>query len=133
MTRSFQDTERSSSNFNRPSGNFLGGGGGGSIRDCLIDRNDVPRLIGKGGGTIKQIQQEKGVQINISKDRPNAWVELTISGANDRVIDDAFHYIKNTIGSIQDKNGAAQSSHEHHAQPSFETSTRCTFAEHRSL
>lgn len=64
----------------------------------------MPRLIGKGGETIKRIQRENDVQIQISKDRQSRWIEVTISGSTEKVIENAFNHIKNTINSITPKN-----------------------------
>ena len=73
-------------------------------RGYLINNNNVPRLIGKGGGTIKQIQREYDVQIKVSNDRQNQWVDLTISGSNDEAIQNAFNHIENIVGAIKEKN-----------------------------
>lgn len=104
--RSFQDSTRSVNNFNRNNG---GSNSQDRIsRDYLIDSNDVPRLIGKGGVTIKQIQRDNDVQIKVSNDRQNQWVDLMISGSNDQV-NNTFNQIKNMIGSIKEKNESFQS------------------------
>ncbi len=65
-------------------------------------------MIGKAGGTIKQIQRENEVQIKICNDRQSQWVDLTISGSNDQVIDNALNHIKTIIGSIKEKNESFQ-------------------------
>jgi predicted PilT family ATPase len=101
--RSFQDSTRSLNNSNFSSGNKR------VSRDYVIDANDVPRLIGKGGGTIKQIQKENDVQIKVSNDRQSQWVDLIISGSNDQMINNAFNHIKNLIGIIKEKNESFQS------------------------
>jgi hypothetical protein len=105
-SRSFQDSTRSvnNSHFNNESNS-----GKRISREYLIDHNDVSRLIGKGGGTIKQIQRENNVQIKVSNDRQTQWVDLIISGSNDQVITNAFNHIKNIIGNIREKNESSQS------------------------
>jgi len=91
--------------------NFGNGNNSGNrvSRDYLIDHNDVPRLIGKAGATIKQIQRENDVQIKVSNDRQNQWVDLMISGSNDQVINNAFNHIKSITGNIKEKNESSQS------------------------
>jgi hypothetical protein len=66
-------------------------------------------LIGKGGGTIKQVQRENDVQIKVSNDRHGQWVDLMISGSNDQVINNAFNHIKTIIGTIKEKDELSQS------------------------
>jgi hypothetical protein len=100
-SRSFQDSTRSSNNSNFSNGNDLGTR---ISRDYLIDHNDVPRLIGKGGVNIKQIQRDNAVQIKVSNDRQSQWVDLIISGSNDQDINHTFNHIKNMIGNIKEKN-----------------------------
>jgi polyribonucleotide nucleotidyltransferase len=91
--------------------NFGNGSNSGNriSRDYLIDHNDVPRLIGKAGATIKQIQRENDVQIKVSNDRQSQWVDLMISGSNDQVINNAFNHIKSITGNIKEKNESSQS------------------------
>ncbi|CAF1252655.1 unnamed protein product [Adineta steineri] len=76
----------------------------GISRDYVIDTNDVSRVIGKGGATIKQIQKDNDVQIKICNDRQSQWVDVTISGSNDQAINNGFNHIKTIIGSIKEKN-----------------------------
>lgn len=99
-TRTFQDQTRSFGSFNR---NNEGYANEGNSRDYLIDSNDVPRLIGKGGATIKQLQRDNNTQIKVSNDRQNQWVDLVISGANDQAIDNTLNQIKQFRVSITDK------------------------------
>ncbi|CAF0728009.1 unnamed protein product [Rotaria sp. Silwood1] len=105
-SRSSQDFQRPLNKFNRNNNINLGQR---VSYDYLINSNDVPRLIGKGGETIKQIQRENDVQIKVSNDRQNQWVDLIISGSNDQVIKNAFNRIKNLVGTIKEKNESFQS------------------------
>jgi hypothetical protein len=104
--RSFQDSSRPLNNSNRSNGNYSEKA---VSRDYLIDTNDVPRLIGKGGGSIKQLQRDNDVQIKVSNDRESQWVDVMISGSNDQAVNNAFNQIKNLTGSIQEKNESGQS------------------------
>ncbi|CAF1010228.1 unnamed protein product [Rotaria sordida] len=96
-----QDLTHSLNKFNRNTNSNLGQR---ISHDYLINSNDVSRLIGKGGETIKQIQRENNVQIKISNERQSQWVDLIISGSNDQIIKNAFDHIKNIIGTIKEKN-----------------------------
>ncbi|CAF3871017.1 unnamed protein product [Rotaria sp. Silwood2] len=105
LTRPLNKFNRNNNNNNNNNNNF----GQRVSYDYLINTNDVPRLIGKGGETIKQIQRENDVQIKVSNDRQNQWVDLIISGSNDQVIKNAFNHIKNIVGTIKEKNEYFQS------------------------
>lgn len=65
--------------------------------DYLIKLIDVSRLIGKGGGNIKEIQNAQNAHISISKDRDNEWVDLTISGFNQQAIDNTVAMIQRSV------------------------------------
>lgn len=103
---SFQDSTCSSNNFYFNNGSNTGKG---ASRDYLIDHNEVPRLIGKGGLTIKQIQRDNDVQIKVANDRESQWIDLTISGSNDQAINNAFNHIQTVIRNIKEKNESSQS------------------------
>lgn len=45
-----------------------GGGGGGSKEVMQIDSSFVGRIIGKGGSRIRELQDETGCRINVSRD-----------------------------------------------------------------
>ncbi|UJR25523.1 hypothetical protein I4U23_006869 [Adineta vaga] len=122
--RSFQEQSRSFNNFNSNNENYSDK----SIsRDYVINSTDVPRLIGKGGGTIKQLQRDNNVQIKVSNDRQSQWVDLMINGGNEQVINNTFDQIKNLIGSIRDKNESFQtkSSFKSDFDTSSENSNGC--------
>jgi hypothetical protein len=90
-------------------------------REYLIDNNDVPRLIGKAGGTIKQIQRDNDVYLKIANDRNSQWVDLLISGSNNQVINNAVNQIENIIGPIKEKNGLDQSNTDNQSNSFFKT------------
>ena len=75
----------------------------GVSRDYLVHRTDVPRLIGKGGATIKQIQRDQNVQIQISNDREQEWVDVKISGSDEQMIEQTLNYILQNIGNLKEK------------------------------
>lgn len=54
------------------------------------------------------MQRDNDVQIKVSNDRQSQWVDLTISGSNDQVIDNTFNHIKNLTGSVKEKNESIQ-------------------------
>ncbi|CAF0936895.1 unnamed protein product [Adineta ricciae] len=120
--RAFQDQTRSFSNFDRNNGGYAHEG---NSQDYLIDSNDVPRLIGKGGATIKQLQRDNNAQIKVSNDRQSQWVDLVISGANDQIINNTFNQIKQLRVSIKDKSESFSS------KPSFSSgfTTNNTFSQ----
>lgn len=47
------------------------GGGGGSGLEMEILNRTVPRIIGRGGSKIKELEEESGARIKIHKDRDN--------------------------------------------------------------
>jgi hypothetical protein len=104
--RSFQDSTRPFANSNFSSGN---NSGKGISQNYLINHNDVPRLIGKGGEVIKQIQRDYDVRMKIDNNRQNEWVDLFISGSNDQAINNAMDYIRKIIGSVKEKDDVSQS------------------------
>ena len=105
--RVFQESTRSSSNFNRCSDDHLGQG---LSRDYVVKSSDVPRLIGKAGATIKDLQRENNVQIQVSNDRESLWVPVTIRGSNDQVIDQTFRQIQSRVVDIKDRETLSQPS-----------------------
>ena len=102
---SFQDSPGPLNNSNYSSGSYSEKR---ITRDYLVDFNDVPRLIGKGGGNIKQIQKDNDVQIKVSNDRHKQWIDLTIIGSNEQAINNTFIHIKNLIGNIKEKHESNQ-------------------------
>lgn len=57
------------------------GGGGGKLTSVLTVPNDlIGRVIGKGGQSIKQIQEQSGAHVDIPKDTGVPNREITISG-----------------------------------------------------
>lgn len=72
-------------------------------RTYLIHGSEVSRLIGRGGLSIKQIQRDFNININIPRDRSDQWIDFTITGANDQVVNDAFHHIQNLVGKVKEK------------------------------
>ncbi len=111
--RSFQDSTRPFINSNFNSGN--NSGRRTSSQNYLINHNDVPRLIGKGGEVIKQIQRDYDVRMQVANDRQNEWVDLFISGSNEQTVNNAMNYIRKIIGSIKEKDEVSQS------KPFFQT------------
>lgn len=77
-------------------------------REFLIHRNDVPRVIGKSGTTIQQIQRDQNVQIYISNDRESEWIEMRISATNDYSIDQSFRQILRHTSNIKEKSTFSQ-------------------------
>lgn len=65
-------------------------------------------MIGKGGLTIKQIQRDNDVQIKISQDQKNEWVDVIITGSDEQAIMNTFNHIQNIIGNIKEKNPSFQ-------------------------
>lgn len=59
-----------------------GGGGGGGVFEMLVPGHKVGLIIGKGGETIKQLQERSGAKIIIIQDSPEAAHEkpLRITG-----------------------------------------------------
>ncbi|KAL8597743.1 hypothetical protein ACOMHN_001702 [Nucella lapillus] len=53
-------------------GNGYGGGSGGGSKEVMtIDSSFVGRIIGKGGSRIRELQDETGCRINVSRDGGN--------------------------------------------------------------
>ena len=75
-----------------------------------MHRNDVPRVIGRGGATIQQIQRDQNVQIRFSNDRQAEWIDMTMSGANEQLIDRAWNEIRRYTSNIKDKTSFDQRS-----------------------
>ncbi|CAM2702774.1 unnamed protein product [Rotaria socialis] len=111
-TRSFPDVTRSLNQLNRSNNSNFGAR---ISQDYVIHTNDVPRLIGKGGETIKQIQREYDVQIKVSNARENQWADVIISGSNGQTIRNAYDHITHHIGTMKEKNEFSQS------KPLFDT------------
>lgn len=106
-SRTFQDSTRSFSN------STSNGGGRRVTRSYVIHQNDVPRFIGKGGATIKQIQSDFNVNIKVMNDRPNQWIDFTIAGTNDQAIDDAITHIIRIVGTVKEKSEVPASVNEY--------------------
>ena len=87
-----------------------------------MHQNDVPRLIGKGGGTIKQIQSDYHVYIKTTNDRQNQWVDFTIQGENDQQVDSAFNYLTRIIGSVKEKTEEFASTNSNNNSTPFHSS-----------
>lgn len=62
-----------------------------------IHVNNVGRLIGKGGETIKRLSSG-GAQIDIPKDRKDTGNIVTISGASQNIVDECVTEIKEVLG-----------------------------------
>ncbi|CAF3836647.1 unnamed protein product [Rotaria magnacalcarata] len=105
-TRSFQDVTRSLNQLNRSNNSNFGAR---ISQDYVIHTNDVPRLIGKGGETIKQIQREYDAQIKVSNTRENQWIDVIISGSNDQTIRNVYDHITRHIGTMKEKTEFSQS------------------------
>eukprot|EP00745_Piridium_sociabile_P014797 TRINITY_DN21806_c1_g1_i1.p1 TRINITY_DN21806_c1_g1~~TRINITY_DN21806_c1_g1_i1.p1 ORF type:complete len:228 (+),score=44.67 TRINITY_DN21806_c1_g1_i1:75-686(+) len=78
------------------SGGGGGGGSGGSSKEVIrVDSSFVGRIIGKGGSRIRELQDETGCRINVSRDGGNygqtevelIGSQLAIQHAKDRIDD----------------------------------------------
>ena len=68
-----------------------GGGGGGGMFEMSVPGHKVGLIIGKGGETIKQLQERSGAKIIIIQDSPGRLQRTSVpssSRAYDRITDD---------------------------------------------
>ena len=63
-----------------------GGGGGGACENMSIEPRMVGRIIGKGGSKIRELQDDSGARINVSKEEDeNGMKNVEITGSDDQV------------------------------------------------
>ncbi|OCK85767.1 hypothetical protein K432DRAFT_400025 [Lepidopterella palustris CBS 459.81] len=85
---------------------FGGAGGGNKVNDTIMVPSDaVGMIIGKGGETIKEMQNSTGCKINVSQ-ASGADIEREIGLVGTRqAIDDAKKAIWDKVDSVKEKNG----------------------------
>lgn len=84
-------------------------------------------MIGKGGGTIKQIQSDYNVHIKAVNDPQNQWADLNIYGENDQQVDDALNYITKMIGNVKEKTEVSVSTYQNNNSTHFNSTSNNTF------
>jgi len=84
----------------------MGGGGGGfgggrdSSKEVMqIDSNFVGRIIGKGGSRVRELQDETGCRINVSRDGNGSYTDVELIGSRRQIQDarDAIDQITSQV------------------------------------
>ncbi|KAK7100518.1 hypothetical protein V1264_023457 [Littorina saxatilis] len=66
--------------------NFSGGRGGEGAKEVMqIDSSFVGRVIGKGGSRVRELQDETGCRINVSRDGHGAYTDVELIGSGSAI------------------------------------------------
>lgn len=66
-------------------GGGFGGGQGGSKETISIDSSFVGRIIGKGGSRIRELQDQTGCRINVSRDGNGQTTDVELVGSSSQI------------------------------------------------
>lgn len=86
---------------NRPMSVGGGGGGGSQAFYMHVPANKTGLIIGKGGETIKQINQESGAYVELSRDPPpNDFEKVFVIKGTAQAIHHAQHLVRIKVGDV---------------------------------
>ncbi|KAK7100516.1 far upstream element-binding protein 2-like [Littorina saxatilis] len=66
-------------------GGYSSGGGEGAKEVMQIDSSFVGRVIGKGGSRVRELQDETGCRINVSRDGHGAYTDVELIGSGSAI------------------------------------------------